>query len=103
MYVMTQAAGFSSQWLLFDLGPVHVRFVVYKVALVLVFLQVLQPSPIGMLPTVLHTHLHINPTLIIRTSGNSVGDFARISTTFRRNSTYALVSSFKVLNSVSWT
>ena len=78
-------------------------FVVYKVALVLVFLQVLRLSPLGILPTVFHIYLHFNPALIIMRSGSSVGDFARISTNIRRKCTYTLVSSYKVLKSVSWT
>jgi hypothetical protein len=48
-------AGFSSRRPIFDPRPLDVRFVVDKITLVQVFLQVLRFSPVSITPPVLHT------------------------------------------------
>jgi hypothetical protein len=47
------------------------RFVVDKVALGQDILRVLLLSPVGIIPPLLYTHLHLDTTVILRTSGGS--------------------------------
>jgi hypothetical protein len=70
-------AGLSPRTPEFDPGSVYVGFVVDKVALGQVFLPVLQFSHVSMIPPMLHTHLHINTTLIRRTSGRMLKVFKK--------------------------
>lgn len=53
----------------FDLGSIQVRVVVDKAALGQTFLQVLKFSPVTIVPPMPHTHVHLKPFLIRRTSG----------------------------------
>jgi hypothetical protein len=65
---MQLVAGFSTRRSGFDVGPVHVRFVVEKVALTHLFLRVLQDFRVSNPPPLLHTYHHTHVTL---TRGNS--------------------------------
>jgi hypothetical protein len=62
-------AGLSPRRPGFDPRSVHMGFVVDKVALGLVFLPVLQFSPVSIIPPMLHTHLHLHIALIRRRNG----------------------------------
>jgi hypothetical protein len=66
-------SGLSPRSLGFDPGPVHVRYAVDRLALWQVFLPILRFSPVSIVPPMLHTRLHLNTTLIRRTSGRSLG------------------------------
>jgi len=61
-------AGLSSQRLSFDLGPMHVGFIMDKVALYQVFLQLIRFSPVSTIPPKLQTHFHLYDALVVRTS-----------------------------------
>jgi hypothetical protein len=49
------------------------EFVVDKVALGQVFIQELRFSPVNIIPTLLHTHLHLYVALTRRAKGRSLG------------------------------
>jgi hypothetical protein len=61
------ALGLSQQRPVFHFRPVHVRFVVDKLALGQALLPVLQFSPVSIIPPMRHTHLN--------TTGRSLGHF----------------------------
>ena len=52
-----------------DPRPFHVRFVVDKVALRHVFLQVLLFPPVNIIPPLLHMHLRVHFAVTRRTNG----------------------------------
>jgi len=62
----------------FDPRSAYVRFVVNNVALWQVFLRVLQLYPLSIIPTKLHTHLHVRVAFIRRTNGRRQGTFQEI-------------------------
>jgi len=59
----------------FDPGPVHVRFVVAKMALRQVSLRVLRFSPACSIPPIHQTYLHLQVTHTRRTKGQKNGSF----------------------------
>jgi len=59
-WLMCLVADLSPWMLRFDTGQVYMVFVVDKLALGQVFLQVLRFSPISIIPLTLHNHLHLN-------------------------------------------
>ena len=61
----------------FDPRPVHVGFVVYKVAAWYVFLQLLRLSHLSIIPTVLHSSLYIHVVRTRRTNGPNLVTFKR--------------------------
>ena len=56
----------------FDPRSVYLKLVVDKLALENVYLLIFLLSPVNIIPTVLHTHLHIHIALTIRTKGRSL-------------------------------
>jgi hypothetical protein len=61
----------------FDHSPVHVTFVVDKVALGQLFLQVLWFYSVGIIPSVPQTQLHVHISLTTRTNELSLGTFMK--------------------------
>jgi hypothetical protein len=68
---MPQAAfaGLSPQRPEFDLRSIHVRFVVKKVTLGQIFIQVLLLVPVNKIPPMLHFHFPLRVALTRRTNG----------------------------------
>ena len=59
-------------------SPVHVKFVVDKVALGQGFLQVLWVSPVSVIPPMIHTHYHLN-VVLPRTKRVKSGNLPKIN------------------------
>jgi len=74
---MRLVAGFSRRRPGFDLGPVHVRFVVAKLALGQGFLRVLRCYPVSIIPPILRTHFHLQAALTRKTNRRSLGTFQK--------------------------
>jgi hypothetical protein len=76
---MAQAAsgGISPRKPGLDPRPVHVRFVVDRVALGQVFHRVPWFSSVSIIPPVLHIHLHLHVALTRRTNGRSLGNLQK--------------------------
>jgi hypothetical protein len=72
---MTQVTGLSLQRPRFNPRSLHMGFVMDKVTLGQVSLQVLGFIFVNIIPPMLHTHLHLNATLITRTSRQSLVTF----------------------------
>ena len=87
--------GFSSRRPVFDPRPVDVRFVVDKMTLGQVFLQVLRFSPFSIIPPILHTHLHPHLALTRKTNARSLGTFQKAM--FFRKSSKAGSQQFQIL------
>jgi hypothetical protein len=68
-------AGFSPCRPVFDPRPINVRFVVDKITMGQVFLQVLRFSPVSIIPPTLHTNLHPHLALTRQTNVRSLGTF----------------------------
>ena len=64
--------GLSRRKTVFDPEQVHVRPVVDEVELGQVFLPGLRFSPVNIIPTMLHSNINLNSTVIRRTSGGHV-------------------------------
>jgi hypothetical protein len=64
---MRLVAGFSPRRPGFDLGPVHVMFVVAKLAMGQGFLRVLRCYPVSIIPPMLRTHFHLQAALTRKT------------------------------------
>jgi len=58
-------------------GPLAEGFVVHSTAVNHVSLPVLQFVPVSIISPTIHAHLHINVTLIRRTSGGRPGNFPK--------------------------
>ena len=74
---MRLVAGFSPRWLGFDLGPVHVRFVVAKLAPGQGFLRVLRCYPVSVILPMHHTHFYLQAALTRKTNSRSLGTFQK--------------------------
>lgn len=61
----------------FDPGPVHVGFLVDRVTLGQVFISLFQLFRVNIIPSLVHTQLHLCATLIIRTKGQSLVVFKK--------------------------
>jgi hypothetical protein len=72
---------------------VLVRFVVDKVALGQVFLQILRFSPVSIIPPILHTHLHLHLAITGRIKGRSLGTFQK-AMLFRKSGSIGQGSAF---------
>jgi len=60
---LMQSPTFHCGGLVLTLGQVHIRFAVENVTLGLVFLQVVQFSPVNIMPLMLYTHFSITDTV----------------------------------------
>ena len=81
----------------FDPRPVHVRFMVNKVALGQASLRLLLFSLVSVIPTVLKTHLHLNTTLFWKTNGRNLGAFKQRNVSFRYQGSRRYKSTFAFL------
>ena len=61
----------------FETRSAHVRFVLDKVALGQVFLPVLRFTPVSIIPSLLHSHLHLHVSAAKRKSGLSLRSFLK--------------------------
>ena len=59
----------------FDLVSFPVGFVVDRVALGHFFLRVLPSFPAGMIPSIIHAHLHVHVAVTLRKNGRRLGTF----------------------------
>ena len=78
-------AGFSPRRPVFNPRPVDVRFVMDKMTMGQVLLQVLRFSPVSIIPPILHTHLHPHLDLTRKTNVRSLGTF-QTAMFFRKSS-----------------
>jgi len=62
----------------FDARSAYMRFVVDKVALGQVFFRVFRFYPLSIIPTNLHTHLHLRFAVTRRINGRSLGSFQKV-------------------------
>jgi len=76
---MRLVAGFSPRWLGFDLGPVHVRFVVAKLAPGQGFLRVLRCYPVSVILPMHHTHFYLQAALTRKTKQPKPGNLPKSS------------------------
>jgi hypothetical protein len=61
-------AGLSSRRLSFDLRPMHVGFMMDKLALYEMFLRLILFSPVSTIPPKLQNHFHLYDALVVRAS-----------------------------------
>jgi hypothetical protein len=90
-------AGLSPRSPGFDYRPVHMIFVVNKVAMGCVFLRLLQYISIDIIPPMFHTHSHV--TLTRRTNGRGLGTFQK-ATLFRKSGAIGQKSTFTFLMNI---